>query len=663
MIGGLAEPGKPLDPWRILIIEDSPEDADDIRRMLLRGSERRYLFSTVEKGAEGVRAVLEAPPDCLILDYTLPDMTAEEVLAALRAQGGFPPCPVVVLTGRVGCDLGRIMLEAGAQDYVGKDWSGPQSLTRAIENSVDRWEMLVRLRGQERDARLNWLRLSHTMEAAAAAAFEWDERFETVTRPLSSVPGLPANPDTPESRATFLDRIHPEDRQKFEQTLLESRQSGAAYVNSFRITQSDGDVRHLEDRGHIIDDSAGGSSRLTGISVDVTERIRLQDQLRQSQKMEAIGHLAGGVAHDFNNLLTVINGYSDFIIPMLPAEGMLHDSIEAIFEAGEQAAALTRQLLAFGGRSIVAPAIIDLNQATRDAVRMLRRLIGGVIRLDLNFADHPGKVRIDPNLYQQILINLAVNARQAMPDGGRLTITIANRRIETPRRPDRAAGEMCACVTVSDGGPGMTPQVRDRIFEPFFTTKEVGQGSGLGLSVVHGIVHQFEGDISVDSVPGRGTTFDIRFPLIDQSEKSPESKPQVPTTPDGGSETVLVVEDEPGVRSLLRAALRSKGYAVLVAATPLEGLAIASAHAERIDLLIADVVQSDLSVRELSERIRLKCPGLKTLYISGHNEDIVSRNGVNLNRDPFLHKPFSLPELTRKIRELLHPTSVNTRSE
>jgi two-component system cell cycle sensor histidine kinase/response regulator CckA len=404
----------------------------------------------------------------------------------------------------------------------------------------------------------------------------------------------------------------------------------------------------------LLRNSSGQPKYFIGVVQDITERKQLEEQYRHAQKMEAVGRLAGGVAHDFNNLLTVINGYSDLALRSLTEFDPLHKSIREIRKAGERAARLTHQLLAFSRQQILQPEILDLNEVITDISKMLTRLIGEDIELVIITKTGLGRVKADPGQMEQVIMNLAVNARDAMPHGGKLTIDLANVELDDDfaLRHLRLAPGSYVRLAISDTGVGMDKETLNRIFEPFFTTKEQGKGTGLGLATVYGIVSQSGGSILVYSEPGWGTTFKIYLPQIKEvSQPSPVSLPQ--EHPSRRGETILLVEDEPGVRNLVRDTLKEDGYIVLEANNSAEALLLSEQHPGPIHLLFTDVVMPGLSGRQLAERLLPQRPGLKILYMSGYTDDAIVRHGVLEPGVVFLHKPFTPQILTRKVREVL----------
>ncbi len=391
-----------------------------------------------------------------------------------------------------------------------------------------------------------------------------------------------------------------------------------------------------------------------GSITDISGRLKLEEQLRQSQKMQAIGQLAGGVAHDFNNLLTVISGYSEILRKHLPESDPGSAYVAAIQDASSRAAWLTDRLLAFSRRSVLAPKVIDLNVVVHDAEGMLRRVIGEDVRLQVDLHAGASPVMIDSGQWSQVILNLAINARDAMPRGGRLTIATAIVEADDPfagHQPGPGPGRY-ARVTVSDTGCGMSPEVIARMFEPFFTTKEMGKGTGLGLAVVHGIVTQAGGAIGVASEVGAGTTVTISLPAAAEMPAAPAAAAGEPGA--GAGETILLVEDEANVRELVEFSLVSQGFRVLSAATGEEALQRMAAHGDGVDLLVTDVVMpGGMSGHQLGETLRARYPGLRTLYISGYIADANRDARGSGAGEEFLQKPFALSDLSRKVRDLL----------
>jgi two-component system cell cycle sensor histidine kinase/response regulator CckA len=415
-----------------------------------------------------------------------------------------------------------------------------------------------------------------------------------------------------------------------------------------------GDERWIEDRSEAWRDHEGNVIGSVGVLSDITKRQNLEEQLRQAQKMEAVGQLAGGVAHDFNNSLTVISGYASLLLDQIDPGSIEASEVRQIAQASESAASLTRQLLAFSRRQIVALREIDLNAVIEQAAAMLRRILGEEIALSTALAPRLGQVRADPAQIEQILLNLATNARDAMPYGGRLSIQTRNVELSAAyvkEHPDSRVGPHVA-ITIGDTGTGMDEPTRRQIFEPFFTTKAVGQGTGLGLAAVYGIVRQSGGSIDVVSTIGSGTTFSVYFPRA-QSTTPADNLVPVLLGQTTGMETIILVEDASDVRTLARLALEGAGYHVLEAGGGAKAIELVEAHAGPVHLLLTDVVMPSMNGGIVARRLGELRPGLKVLYMSGYNDDIVVRNGVIEGGAAFLAKPFTPSVLTRKVRELL----------
>jgi len=448
--------------------------------------------------------------------------------------------------------------------------------------------------------------------------------------------------------------VHPEDRESVLQASKKAKEERGLFHIEHRIVRPDGSVRFVDEEAEVVCDAAGQAVQMVGTVQDMTERRQLEGQFRQAQKMEAVGRLAGGIAHDFNNLLTVIAGYSDMMLSRLAADDPLRAHVSEIRSAGDRAASLTRQLLAFSRQQVLAPQVLDLNAVVANMDKMLRRLIGEHIDL-VTVCEKPlWRVKADPGQLEQVIMNLAVNARDAMPKGGKLTLETANvelsgayARAHVAVKPGRYV-----MLAVSDTGCGMDAETQSHLFEPFFTTKERGKGTGLGLSTVYGIVKQSGGNVWVYSEPGRGTTFKVYLPLVDEplEDLRPVEARAVPVR---GTETVLVVEDEVSVRSLVRGVLESHGYRVLEACHGADALAISDQHGGPIHLLLTDVVMPEMSGRDLASRVVPRRPGIRVLYMSGYTDDAIVHNGVLDAGTAFLQKPFTPDALAHKVREVL----------
>jgi signal transduction histidine kinase len=431
-------------------------------------------------------------------------------------------------------------------------------------------------------------------------------------------------------------------------------QDGQVQGFEYQVYRKDGTKIWLSENARAVRDPNGAVLYYEGTVVDVTERRQLEDQLRQAQKMEAVGQLAGGVAHDFNNLLMVIQGNAEVMLDRLHPTEALCKNAHQIKKAAEQAAALTRQLLAFSRRQALQPKVLDLNSITLEIGKMLPRLIGEHIELKILPNASQGWVKADQSQLEQVLLNLAVNARDAMPTGGKLTIETASAELDESyvRQHVSVRPGPYVILAVSDTGIGMDAETQAHCFEPFFTTKEQGRGTGLGLATVYGVVKQSGGWIWVYSEPGRGTTFKIYLPMVREDTEAPRHAKAQGEAP-RGTETILVVEDQDGIRELARDFLESCGYTVLVSKDGAEALGIAERHKDPIDLLVTDVVMPKVNGRELAQRLTAMRPSVRVLYMSGYTERAASHHDL-LEQDTIcLEKPFSLRTLAVKVREAL----------
>ncbi len=442
--------------------------------------------------------------------------------------------------------------------------------------------------------------------------------------------------------------------ERFWKTLLAGKTVRGEIVSRRR----DGRLVTVEGSISPVLDAEGGRIGFVCVQNDVSEKKLLEEQLRQAQKMEAIGQLAGGVAHDFNNLLTTILGYSDLVLSRISEAHPIREDLEEIRRAGERAASLTRQLLAFSRRQVLEPKVLDLNVLVRDLQKMLRRLIGEDVDLVTALGEAIGPVRADPGQIEQVVLNLAVNARDAMPRGGILTIETADVELDESYALEHAPVQSGSYVmlAVADTGTGMSAETKSHMFEPFFTTKGKGKGTGLGLATVYGIVKQSGGYIWVYSELGRGTTFKIYLPRIDGSAEEAKRR-SAAVRPARGSETVLLVEDEEAVRALSRSILESYGYRVLEAEGPHAAMEMAQRHETPIQLILTDVVMPDMDGADLVSRLAPLHPEAKVLFMSGYTDDAVVRHGMITEGGHFLQKPFTPASLAAKVREVLDATS------
>jgi len=453
----------------------------------------------------------------------------------------------------------------------------------------------------------------------------------------------------------FFRSVHADDRARVAGAVLEALKNGQPFDLEHRIILPSGEERYVREQGEVVLDADGKPIQIRGIVMDITERRQLGEQLRQSQKMEAIGQLAGGVAHDFNNILTVIHGHASLLLIDQGISPSATRSAQQIAQAAERAAGLTRQLLTFSRRQVMQPKRLDLNQLVSNMTMMLGRILGEDITLQLKYWTEPAYIKADSSMIEQVMLNLVVNARDAMPKGGRLAIRITTSKADPNYRqyqPESRAEDFI-CLTVSDTGCGIDPETLRRIFEPFFTTKEVGKGTGLGLATVYGIVNQHQGWIEVESEVGKGSTFRVFLPMATESGPGENGKGAQPPTR-GGHETILVVEDEFAVRELVCSILEGQGYNILSAETGVKALDVWQEHKAKIDLLLTDLVMPDhLNGRELAEKLRAERPKLKVIFTSGYTADVVGKDFVSQQGLHYLQKPYDPQKLSAAVRNCL----------
>lgn len=635
-------------PVRLLHLEDDPRDAKAIRETLeVAGLEGEIRHVSDQTAFE--TALAEEPYHLILCDFNLPDYDGASALSVARSLQ--PGVPVIVIASAQAEEQGVKCLHLGATDYLVKQRL--ERLPSAVVRAIAEAEEQRQLREAEEELRASEERFrllaQHSREVFWFVGLN-PERVLYVSPAIEEIWGMPSSYFYADP-GLWRSAIDPEDQPRVEAAWGACANGESTRLDiEYRVVHTDGSVRLLAVTGAVFIDDARGGAHISGMARDITERTRLELELRQSHKMEGIGQLAGGIAHDFNNLLTVIQGNSDLALDELDPHSEVHADIREIKRAATSAAALTRQLLAFSRRQMLEPRPIELREVMLSVQVMLSRLIGDNIELVFDLDTKSGHVRADPGQIEQVIVNLVVNARDAMPRGGRITIgtsTVPYRQHIDPEC-DWVPYER---LTVADTGSGMDRATRERIFEPFFTTKEIGRGTGLGLSTVLGIVKQSNGEIQVSSVPGLGTTFSIFFPqcaVVPAQPPPPASRRQVT-----GTETVLVVEDQPSLRNLVRRILEQRGYAVLEASDGDHALRVASTITSPIHLVISDVVMPGMSARAMTDELRNSWPELRVLFMSGyHNDDEVLESLASPTVD-FLQKPFLPYDLAEKVRTVL----------
>jgi PAS domain S-box-containing protein len=627
---------------RVLIVEDDAADAE-LTVSVLKRAGYPLAFDVIDSATDFEERLAHADYDAILCDHNLGTWTGMEALEILKKSG--KDIPFLVLTAVLGDEAAVEYVKRGATDYLLKDRLErlPVALSRALRDKANR----EALRASEAQFRrfienlpLGVYRSTPDgrvlmANPALLRMLGYDSWQELAFRNLEGEGFEAGHP-----RSAFCEQIEREGEARGLETACKRRDGSVIFVResarAFRA--DDGRVLYYD-----------------GIVEDVTEPRRLEEQLRQAQKMEAVGRLASGVAHDFNNLLTIIIGYSDLLLERVSARDGMRPPVEEIKKAADRAASVTRQLLAFSRKQVLQPHILDLNSLLTNVDKMLRRMIGKNIELVTPLPSGLGRVNADPGQIEQVIMNLAANARDAMPQGGQLTLEAANVELDSSYVSSHGSVSPghYVMIAMSDTGIGMDAETQACIFQPFFTAKQQSKGMGLGLATVYGIVRQSEGHIWVYSEPGKGTTFKVYLPRIDQAVEviAPTHVPV--DEPTRGSETILLAEDEEAVCSLVRGVLESRGYDVLKTKGANEALEIGERHKEHIHLLLTDVVMPQMSGMELAEHLAPLHPETKVLYMSGYTDNAVVHLGLLDPGTIFLQKPFTPDALARKVREVL----------
>jgi PAS domain S-box-containing protein len=646
-------------PRRILYIEHHDMDVELTQRHFAEASPHVDLEVVRSFGAALERLARPPAYDAAVIDLRMPGQSGLDFVRDARRRGVSMP-PFIILTGKGDEATALAALKLGAADYVTKRQGYLEQLESAIDRAIAharverlaaqlQAELLERRRVEaERE------RLAEAVEQAGEMIMITDARgvIQYVNPAFETTTGWTRGEIVGQNPRVLKSEEHDA---SFFRTLWETISSGRVWRGRLVNKRKDGQRYTEEGTISPVRDATGAIASYVAVKRDITRDLELQAQFLQAQRMEGIGRLAGGIAHDFNNLLSVILTYTDFALKASRGNGPLEADLEEVLRAADRAVALTRQLLAFSRKQLLQPVPLDLNGVATGIEKMLRRMLGEDVRFAQVLAPDLGVVRADPGQIEQVIMNLAVNARDAMPTGGQLTLETSNVEID-----EEYAGRHLALkpgpyvqLAVTDTGCGMDEPTRARLFEPFFTTKDKGKGTGLGLSTVYGIVKQSGGDIWVYSEVGRGTTFKIYFPrelsaTAVAAPRAPASVGQVT-----GTETVLVVEDEEVLRRASRRALEVAGYTVLAAADGDEALQLAARHAGKLDLLLTDVVLPRVSGQALARELAATWPTIKVLFTSGYTDDTIVHHGVLEPGVHFLSKPFTAADLTRKVREVL----------
>ena len=629
---------------KVLHLEDAPLDAE-LLDLSLRRTGIDWDILRVDTRDDFVAALDRGGFDVIVSDFRLP---AYDGLQALQeASTRRPEVPFVFFTGNLGEARAIQALKSGATDYVLKDGAVERlapAIQRAVREAAER-----RARAQAEDALKQseeGFRQLFNCNPHPTWVFDVETlRFVEVNDAAIEHYGYSRE----EFRGMRITDLHPSEEVPLVEEAVATPRDGIRRFGTWVHRTKDGRLINVDVAAHDLE-FRGRRGRLV-VAHDITQQQELQVQLQQSQKMDAIGRLAGGVAHDFNNLLGVIIGYGERLLRRLPSPD--RREINEVLKAAEHAASLTRQLLAFSRRQVLKPRVLDLNAVVGEMDGMLRRIIGEDIDLVTVLQDGLGQVKADPGQIQQVVMNLAVNARDAMPKGGRLTIETGNAELDESYTSAHLAVRSghYVMLAVTDSGMGMDAATQAHIFEPFFTTKEAGKGTGLGLSTVFGIVKQSEGNVWVYSEPQRGTTFKIYLPRVDEVVE--EQPAQEAETAAGGSETILLVEDSDSLRELGREILEEHGYKVIEASSGAAALEALARHTGSLDLILTDLVMSGMSGRELADQVTRLRPGTKVIFMSGYTDDALGHHGVLETGTAFVEKPFTIDGLLRKVRDVL----------
>ncbi len=642
------------DKLDILFLEDNPLDVE-LEVSALESDGIACVWERVDNREDFLRHIDRAY-DLIIADHSLPSFDGITAVKLLRQRD--ISTPLILVSGTVGEEVAIDSLKAGATDYVLKDRLA--RLGPVVRRAMREYTEQKQHRDVEESLRESQRRYEELVNSIEGIVWECNPetfQFSFISRQAERLLGYPV--ESWREPNFWPDHIHEEDREEAVGFCLKETQKRRNHQFEYRMIADDGRIVWLRDIVSVI---AGndGSVKMRGVMVDITqsqeaeaERKRLEEQLLQAQKMESIGRLAGGVAHDFNNLLTAIIGYSQLMLARMGAEETFRKEAEEILRAGQRAASLTSQLLAFSRRQKLERRVISVNDTINNLIKMLCRIIGEDVDVQVETRASEPIIFADSSQVEQVLLNLAVNARDAMPAGGSMRIETDNVEIDDDlcRRNLWAKTGRFARLIVSDNGTGMDQETLNRVFEPFFTTKETNKGTGLGLSVVYGVVQQHDGLINVESELGRGTRFEVYFPLHAEATGAESGAESLPAR--GGKETILVAEDEESLQNLTRKILSKLGYRVLMVRDGAEALEMVETSRAEIDLLILDMMMPRMSGREVYLRLRAAGRDIPVIFMTGYSADMVDTNFVESLGASLLRKPYDINELGNRVRAAL----------
>ncbi len=637
---------------RVLLVDDDEDDYIITRDLVSQIGNPPYRLDWVDNYDAALAAVQRREHDVCLLDYRLGERTGLELLRESQSFSGRPP--MILLTGQGDHEIDLEATKAGAADYLLKSQLDADKLERTIRYAIEGQRAKERLR-RDRDL------ISRIMETSPVGIVVTDRagKITFANHRAEEVLGLTRDAITQRTgsvldwRSTDLEGNPLVEQPSLLKQVLDSGQ--AAQDDRYTIARPNGHHTLLSTNATPLFDAADKIDGMVVTVEDITERLMLEAQLRQSQKMESVGQLAAGVAHDINNILTVIQGHAGLLLNVTPPESTSVRSLKQISAASERAASFVRQLLTFSRKQIFRSKILDLNTVLLNLHNMLPQMLGEDIALETRFQPNLPHIEADTGMIEQIVMNLAVNARDAMPKGGKLLIATSTVEIGAAhlRHHREAQSGWFVCLTVTDSGCGMDHKVMQRLFEPFFTTKEVGKGTGLGLATIYGMVKQHQGWIEVQSELGAGSTFKVFLPVATESRPAPAAPATEPKPVPGGEETILVVEDETGLLELVRNVLQGYRYRVLVASSGAEALRIWDEHNGQVDLLLTDMIMpGGMTGNDLAAKLRKQKPGLKVIYTSGYSSELTGKDS-SANNTAFLAKPYLPLQLAQTVRKCL----------